>query len=188
MPGIQERFTFQDVSVLIVEDNQFLRKLVRSMLRQLGVQEATDVSDGLDALEALSTRDHDVILLDWVMPGFNGEEVLQIVRRSPEHKLRTIPIIVMSAFTNHSNVVRAAEAGADAVIAKPLSVSLLGRRIERVMTTTRLEVRGSDRATRISNRAITRGSELAPQAIVRDLDEIFNNGGNVEPVRELYSI
>ena len=126
-------FLFRQIQVLIVDDNQFVRKLIRSMLRQLGIQEIHEATDGLEAVEAIAARDCNLVLLDWRMPGFTGEEFLEMIRRSPEPRLQSLPVIVLSAFTSYSMVVRAASAGANAVVVKPLSITILGRRIEKVM-------------------------------------------------------
>ncbi|PLX35962.1 MAG: hypothetical protein C0606_17930 [Hyphomicrobiales bacterium] len=149
-----EKNLFHRLHVLVVDDNQFVRKLMRSMLRQLGVHEVMEATDGLDAIEVLSARDCDIILLDWRMPGFNGEEFLEMARRSNEPKMRAMPIVVVSAFTDYETVLRIAEAGADAVVTKPLSVSVLGQRVLKVLKDRHIP-------TRSAGENVSRGAVLA---------------------------
>ncbi len=124
---------FENLRVLIVDDNNFVRKLERSMLRQLGVQTIAEAGDGADALKRLSARDCDLILLDWKMPRFSGEEFLKVLRNGDDTYSKEIPILVITGLANQSLVLKAVHLGADGVIVKPFSISLLKHRIEAVM-------------------------------------------------------
>lgn len=70
-------------TVLIADDNQFIRTLVKAALRPLGC-EIIEACDGLEAIENAIERPPDLILLDVVMPQLDGFEVLHLLRKRPE--------------------------------------------------------------------------------------------------------
>ena len=70
----------QGLSIPVVDDNPYMRRLARMMFTNLGAKSVLEAPDGLATLEAIRTVDPDVMLLDWDMPVLNGIEVLRIVR------------------------------------------------------------------------------------------------------------
>lgn len=119
-----------DLSVLIVEDNAFMRKLMRSMLRQIPVGEICEFENGREALKLLNNKHFDVVLLDWVMPAFSGNQFLESLnRRRQKSKTPVPPVLIVTANASRQVVLEAAQRGADGVIAKPFSVAVLRDRI-----------------------------------------------------------
>jgi DNA-binding response OmpR family regulator len=101
--------------VLICDDEPSLRELVRvSLDRHYRFLEA---EDGYESLELARKKRPDLVILDLMMPGLNGLEVLAHIRSDPA--LERIPVIVLTAQPESSE--RAAELGADEVIVKPFS-------------------------------------------------------------------
>lgn len=124
----------EDLSVLIVEDNAFTRKLMRSMLRQIPVGEIQEYEDGRGALKLLASKHFDIVLLDWIMPGFNGGHFLEHLNaRRQQPDARIPPVLVVTANASRQVVLEAARLGADGVVAKPFSVSVLRDRIIAVL-------------------------------------------------------
>jgi len=123
----------RSLRVLIVDDSSFTRKLQRSMLRQIGILDISEASDGLEAMGRLAHRDRDIVLLDWHMQNFSGAEFLQVARDKDDDYFRTLPVIIVTGFANEALVVSAKKLGANAVIAKPFSLSLLRTRIDLVL-------------------------------------------------------
>ncbi|HEY6832494.1 MAG TPA: response regulator, partial [Pseudolabrys sp.] len=80
MPNKPVDTLIQGLNILIVDDNQYMRRLTRTMLMNLGAKSVLEAADGLAALEAIRTCDPDVMLLDWDMPVLDGMEVVRIVR------------------------------------------------------------------------------------------------------------
>jgi two-component system chemotaxis response regulator CheY len=70
----------QGLNILIVDGNQYMRRLTRMMLMNLGAKSVIEAADGLAALEQIRNCDPDVMLLDMDMPVLNGMEVMHIVR------------------------------------------------------------------------------------------------------------
>ena len=111
--------------ILIVDDSGLARRLTKQFVEELGhsVEEATD---GAQALERYVLNRHDVVILDMVMPGMYGQEVLQKLRElNPK-----LPVIVVTADIQKSTREQVQAGGAVAMINKPLKreelVSVLG--------------------------------------------------------------
>jgi excisionase family DNA binding protein len=102
--------------VLVVDDDPRLREFVRVNLEMDGyaVREAANAEEGLAALE---NEPPDLILLDVMMPGMDGFEMLRRVHE--KHGLGTIPVIMFSGKVNETSAERAAAIGAQAFIGKP---------------------------------------------------------------------
>jgi Response regulator containing a CheY-like receiver domain and an HD-GYP domain len=83
--------------------------------------------DGATALALVEKEALDLILLDLMMPGINGYDVLKLLKRDP--RFRDIPVIMISALSELDSIVRCIEAGADDYLAKPFDPTLLRARI-----------------------------------------------------------
>ena len=68
------------VRVLIAEDNQYLRKLIRNLLINVGIKRIDEVNDGLAGFEAIKSLEPDIVIVDWELPLLNGAELVRIVR------------------------------------------------------------------------------------------------------------
>lgn len=113
--------------VLVVDDNESSRGLaVRWLTRER--HEVETAANGADALDLLATRDFDLVLLDLVMPGLNGYEVL--TRIKADERLRAIPVIMISGLQEVDSAIRCIEAGAEDYLSKPFNLTLLRARIE----------------------------------------------------------
>ena len=82
-------------SVLIVEDDPPLRGLLQTLLRHAGERNVVTCSDGAEAIDLLARRSFDVILLDLMMPGTNGLDVIEFLRAHRPAQLRVV--LVMTA-------------------------------------------------------------------------------------------
>lgn len=114
-------------SVLIVDDNANNRDLLAQRLLRMG-HEITESSNGEDALKCANEQDFDLVLLDVMMPGMNGYEVLERLKENP--KLRHIPVLMVSALTEMESVVKCIELGAEDYLPKPFKPVLLKARVE----------------------------------------------------------
>jgi adenylate cyclase len=113
-------------SVLIADDDPINREVLRRLLTHHG-HEVAEAADGHQALRLLGERSFDVLLLDILMPGLNGFEVLQKLHE--EGRLRRTSVIVVSALDEVHGLVRCLEAGADDYLTKPVDRMLLQARI-----------------------------------------------------------
>ena len=108
--------------VLIVEDNQQIRMLVRAALRPCGC-EIVESCDGEDAIEAAVAERPDLVLLDVMMPKMDGFEVLRFLRSHPE--TRDCRVVMLTAATATADRESAEQGGADGYVVKPFEPGLL---------------------------------------------------------------
>ncbi len=121
--------------ILVVDDNETNRDLLsRRLLRQGYV--VTLAESGERALEKIKIAPPDLILLDIMMTGLNGYEVLEILKKHDEW--RHIPVIMISALDELGSVVRCIETGADDYLAKPFNPVLLRARVRASLEKKRL--------------------------------------------------
>lgn len=113
-------------NVLITDDDPINREVLRRLLAHHG-HCVVEAADGHEALRLLAERPFDVMLLDILMPGLNGFEVLQKLREGAS--LRRTSVIVISALDEVHGLVRCLEAGADDYLTKPVNRVLLQARI-----------------------------------------------------------
>ena len=113
--------------ILAVDDLQENRELVARSLSRIGHFVVTAAS-GEEALLALEQSDVDVVLLDLLMPGMDGHEVLRRIKEHPEW--RATPVIVISGSQDMDGIIECIEAGADDYLFKPFNPVLLQARIK----------------------------------------------------------
>ncbi|MCF8468356.1 MAG: response regulator [Sneathiella sp.] len=117
----------EDARILVVDDNEDNRfTLVRRLKRSGYVQIETAV-DGRDALAKLGSAPFDLVLLDIMMPGMDGYEVLEYLKK--DMSLRHVPVIMISAADQLESVVKCIELGAEDFLPKPFNATLLRARV-----------------------------------------------------------
>lgn len=115
--------------ILIVEDSEDLRELILRML----VSENYDIfvsKNGEEALEIVKHNSLDLILLDVMMPGKSGMEVLEEIRSSKNSKIKNLPIVMVTARSSIEDVDAALSAGATSYIVKPFRAAALKAKIQ----------------------------------------------------------
>lgn len=107
------------MELLVVDDSKVMREMIVACLRgQAGLQ-FTHAASGLEAIERLSLRPFDLLLLDLNMPDIGGLEVLEFVRG--HERLKDLPIIVITTRGDEGSRARALAAGATRFMTKPFS-------------------------------------------------------------------
>ncbi|MFC4991500.1 PP2C family protein-serine/threonine phosphatase [Rubritalea tangerina] len=113
-------------NILVVDDDFGTREIIKHNVIEQGHQ-ATAVEDGEKAIELLKSRAFDLVLLDVLMPGLDGHEVLR--RLKADHLLRHIPVVMISGLDDIKSVVTCIEIGAEDFLTKPFDPTLLRARI-----------------------------------------------------------
>jgi serine phosphatase RsbU (regulator of sigma subunit) len=121
--------------LLVVDDVEANRDLLARRLRQLGHAVVT-VDGGAAALAAVENEVFDIVLLDIMMPGIDGYEVLARLQADPAR--RHIPVIMISAVDEMASVVRCIEMGATDYMPKPFNTVLLKARVSATLEKKRL--------------------------------------------------
>jgi CheY-like chemotaxis protein len=119
------------IKLLHVEDDADIREITKLSLSLFGEFEVVQCESGADALEQLATFTPDVIVLDMMMPGMTGREVLERMRDIPH--LRHTPTLFMTARAQASEMEEMRAAGAVAVISKPFDPMTLGDQIKKAI-------------------------------------------------------
>jgi serine/threonine protein kinase/CheY-like chemotaxis protein len=113
--------------LLVADDSRTNREMLASRLRETGYDVVT-ADDGPSALSAIQKGDVDLVVLDIIMPGMSGLEVLEKARQS-RSKLE-LPILMATARSDSSDVVRALELGANDYVTKPIDLAVAMARIQ----------------------------------------------------------
>jgi class 3 adenylate cyclase len=156
--------------ILVVGDDEGNRYTLVHRLRREGYDDVTEAEDGRRALELLSERPFDLVLLDVMMPEVNGYDVLE--RMSADMALRDIPVIMISALEDLDSVVRCIELGAEDYLFKPFNAVILRARVGACLEKKRLKDQEADYLQRIERekqRADQLLRAMLPPAAVNEL-------------------
>jgi two-component system, chemotaxis family, chemotaxis protein CheY len=115
-------------SVMVVDDTDHMRKMLRSMLEIDGFDVAGEAATGEEALATIGTVDPDVVVLDYMMPGIDGLETARRIRAARPEQV----IILYTAFLDPKVEAAAKEAGVDLCLAKVEGLDSLEREISRL--------------------------------------------------------
>jgi DNA-binding response OmpR family regulator len=162
--------------ILVVDDDPANRELLQRRLERQGYQVVV-ASDGQSALDRLRTDPVDLILLDMLMPGLSGTDVLK--RLKEDKALRNIPVIILSALDDMDQIVECVLLGAEDYVLKPFNPVLLRARIAASLEKHRLRVQ---QALRLSV-FISSPGDVAPE---RRLVRQIINGLNEELTGKVY--
>jgi len=119
-------------SVLIVEDEKLMQKLVSDVLDRLGFGKIFRASNGRDALHIMEGNPIDFVICDWRMPVMDGVEFTRIVRSS-EKAYTLVPIIMLTGNAEAHQVIQARDAGVNEYLVKPFTVKDLCSRLKEII-------------------------------------------------------
>ncbi|HEY4774117.1 MAG TPA: response regulator [Xanthobacteraceae bacterium] len=135
------RIDFNKLRFLVVDDNAHMRRILRTLLHGFGVREVYEAEDGAAGLEAFSHYIPDIVIVDWVMPIFDGLELAQMIRQPDANTNPYVPIIMITGHTEKKRVLAARDAGITEILVKPISAKALYQRIVNVILNPRPFVR-----------------------------------------------
>jgi CheY-like chemotaxis protein len=121
-------YDLSELNIVLAERSPLMRRLMRSAMRELGVQEVLAVANAEAAYERFKTATPDVIFTDW-SPGLDGLGLIQQARTGEDSPNPYVPIVVVTAYTDLQHVVRARDSGINEYLAKPVSAKSIYSRI-----------------------------------------------------------
>jgi two-component system chemotaxis response regulator CheY len=123
-----------DIKILVVDDMAAMRKILKTLLAQLGYKNVDEAEDGKQALEILkqSPNKYGLVITDWNMPNMTGIELVQAIRS--DENLKHLPILMVTAEAKKENVLMAIKAGVNNYIVKPFTAETLKEKIEKIFS------------------------------------------------------
>jgi CheY-like chemotaxis protein len=119
----------EPLAFLVVDEDQYMRKLTRMMLMNIGAKSIFEAADGMVALDVIRNVNPDVMLMDWDIPVLSGPQVMHIVRSPGLFAKPSLPIIMLTSRTSRARVNEALRLGVNEILAKPTSSKMLEDRL-----------------------------------------------------------
>ena len=118
----------KNIPILVVDDFNTMRRIVKNCLKTLGFSNITEAVDGKEALDKLRAQEFKFVVSDWNMPNMMGIDLLKAVRG--DEKLKTLPFLMVTAEAQKENIIEAAKAGVSNYIIKPFTAEVLQQKME----------------------------------------------------------
>ncbi len=120
-----------EIKFLVVDDFSTMRRIVKSLLNDLGYKNVSEADDGNTALPMLKTGKFDFLITDWNMPGMAGLDLLKHVRA--DGALASMPVLMLTAEAKREQIVEAAAAGVNGYVIKPFTAATLKEKIDKIL-------------------------------------------------------
>ena len=127
------RIDFNRLRFLVIDDNAHMRRILRTLLHGFGAREVYEAEDGASGLEGFTHYLPDIIIVDWVLPIFDGLELAQMIRQPGANVNPYVPIIMLTGHSDKKRVMDARDAGITEFLTKPISPKSLYERIVNVI-------------------------------------------------------
>lgn len=165
-------------TILVVDDMPENVRLLTRLLTRAG-HRVVGAGSGIEALQALAGQVPDLVMLDVDMPGMNGYEVCRSMRA--ERATSGVPVIIVSGMDSSEERMRAIEAGADDVVAKPFRVDDLMGRVDVLLKTTRRATTEAPRETVTDRRPVLPSANMAhnlrtPLSLIIGFTDLLRDG------------
>jgi two-component system chemotaxis response regulator CheY len=123
-----------EMKVLVVDDFVTMRRITKTLMKQLGYTNMVEAEDGKQALDMLR-KDSSIefVISDWNMPNMTGLELLQAVRA--DEKLKKLPFLMVTAEAEQENIMAAVKSGVSNYVIKPFTALTLQDKLAKVFAT-----------------------------------------------------
>lgn len=121
----------RNIKFLVVDDFSTMRLIIKNLLKDIGYENIEEADDGAKAIKKLSDGKFDLVISDINMPVVNGFQLLSYMKEDP--KLKSIPVLMVTAEARKEDIVMAAKLGAAGYIVKPFTKMLLEDKIRMVI-------------------------------------------------------
>ena len=124
---------FQALKILLVEDNQHMRTIVREVLKGAGIRDIHEARDGAEAFDILRGFAADIAIVDFNMAPVDGIDFTRMLRKAPDSLNPMMPVIMITGHSERSRVEEARDAGVNEFVVKPLTATALLARLNAVV-------------------------------------------------------
>ena len=147
-------YQFEKISVLIVEDNQPMAMVVKSILHTFGVVTVFITRNGEEGFDSFCKNNPDIVIADWMMKPMDGITLTKMIRTEARSPNPFVPIILMTGFSEKNRVMEARDSGVSEFLVKPFEAKDLYKRFVQVIEKPRPFIRceaffGPDRRRKI---------------------------------------
>jgi two-component system, chemotaxis family, chemotaxis protein CheY len=183
----------RDLVILVADPSSYISMLIHSMLRGFGSSKVLEVRNSVGVLQALTWQRIDIMICDLWLPPHGGLPLTRAIRGKTDNEHRTMPILMMSSDSREITIKHARDAGANMVVAKPISPAALYDRLSWIAFNPRKFIDtatyfGPDRRFKIegfqggvgrrkSDQVIEVAAETGPALAQNDIDSLFSAGG-----------
>lgn len=162
-----KKYDLSELTFLIIDDNSYMRSIIKTLLKGFSVRRILEAADAVEGFEEFQKTHIDIIIIDYVLDTLDGIEFVQLVRNAKDSPNSHVPMIMLTAHSERSQVERARDAGVTEFLCKPICASDLYARIISVIERPRSFVRsktffGPDRRRR--NDTVTGDEERRKEA------------------------
>lgn len=119
------------VRILVVDDFSTMRRVIRRILRDMGLENVVEADNGKKAWELLCQGQFDIVICDWNMPRMSGLDLLEKVRSAEE--LAEIPFMMVTAEGKKNFILEATQKGVTGYITKPFSAEQLAGKLKTML-------------------------------------------------------
>jgi two-component system chemotaxis response regulator CheY len=116
------------LKILVVDDQETMRRVISQILKSLGFSDISLAADGRIAFRMLRMKPYDFVISDWNMPNMTGIQLLKAIRNN--ESLKDLPVLLVTAENEKSQVIEAAKYKVNSFIAKPFSPVELAKKIK----------------------------------------------------------
>ena len=118
-----------DRKVLLVEDTESMRRIIRSVLKGFGYKDIQEAPNGKEGLARLRSGDYGLVIADWNMPEMTGIDMLRAIRQ--DSALSELPVVMLTSRSEQEHIQEALDAGVSGYIVKPFTQEALTDRLQK---------------------------------------------------------
>ena len=119
--------------VLAVDDSATMRRIIKNQLKQNGVEEVDEASNGREALLLLGRSQYDLVITDWNMPEMCGLDLVMEIRKTEQ--IKNMPILMVTTVSAKEDIVNALKAGVNNYVVKPFDAATLQAKVTQLVPT-----------------------------------------------------
>lgn len=137
-------YQFENVSILLVEDNLPMLELAKALILSFGIQTVYTAKNGEDGFRLFCEHNPDLVITDWMMKPMDGISLTRRIRNDPRSPNQFAPVVLMTGFSERRRVVQARDAGVTEFLVKPFNARDLYKRINQIIERPRQFIRSED--------------------------------------------